>query len=75
MNLIEQLKLFCAEKYLEFMEDVAEIEAKMTSVAVHSSSGQTKLESYFKHYMAAYKKADFETAFLKATNVFENGFF
>ena len=24
--------------------------------------------------MAAYKKADFETAFLKATNVFENGF-
>ena len=30
-------------------EDVVEIEAKMTSVAVNSSSVQTKLESYFKH--------------------------
>ena len=46
MDLIEQLKLFCAEKNLAFMEDV---KAKMTSVAVNSSSVQTKLESYFKH--------------------------
>ena len=67
MDLIERLKLFCAEKNLAFIEDVAEIEAKMTSIAVSSSSVQTKLESYFKHQMAAYKKADFETAFLKAT--------
>ena len=49
MDLIKQLKLFCAEKNLAFMEDVVEIEAKMTSVAVNSSSVQTKLESYFKH--------------------------
>ena len=38
MDLIEQLKLFCAEKNLTFMEDVVEIKAKMTSVAVNSSS-------------------------------------
>ena len=49
MDLIEQLKLFWAEENLAFMEDVVEIEAKMTSVAVNSSSVQTKLESYFKH--------------------------
>ena len=49
MDLIEQLKLFCAEENLAFTEDVAEIEAKMTSVAVNSFSVQTKLESYFKH--------------------------
>ena len=49
MDLIEQLKLCCAEKNLAFMEDVVEIEAKMTSVAVNYSSVQTKLESCFKH--------------------------
>ena len=49
MDLIEQLKLYCAEKNLAFMEDVVEIEAKMTNVAVNSCSVQTKLESYFKH--------------------------
>ena len=49
MDLIEQLKLFCAEKNLAFIEDVVEIEAKMISVPVNSSSVQTKLESYFKH--------------------------
>ena len=49
MDLIEQLKHFCAEKNLAFMEDVEEIEVKMTSVADNSSSVQTKLESYFKH--------------------------
>ena len=49
MDLIEQLELLCAEKNLTFMEDVVEIEAKMTSVAVNSSSVQTKLQSYFKH--------------------------
>ena len=30
-----EMKLFCAEKNLAFMEDVVEIEAKMTSVAVN----------------------------------------
>ena len=49
IDLIEQLKLFCAEKNLTFMEDVVEIEAKMKSVAVNCSSVQTKLESYFRH--------------------------
>ena len=49
MDLTEQLKLFCAEKNLAFMEDVVEIEAKVTSVAVNSSGVQTKLESCFKH--------------------------
>ena len=38
MDLMEQLKLFCAEKNLTFMEDVVEIKAKMTSVTVNSSS-------------------------------------
>ena len=38
----------------------------MTNVAVNSIGVQTKLESYFKHQMAAYKKEEFETAFLKA---------
>ena len=49
MDLIEELKPFCAEKNLAFMEDVVEIEATVTSVAVNSSSVQTKQESYFKH--------------------------
>ena len=49
IDLIVQLKLFCAEKNLAFMEDVVEIEPKMTSVAVNSSGVQTKLESYFKY--------------------------
>ena len=49
MDPIEQLELLYAEKNLIFMEDVVEIEAKMTSVAVNSSSVQTKLQSYFKH--------------------------